>query len=336
MRRIVYVCPDSNSPTGGIKVIYRHAEAMRNLGFDAHVMHFSVGFRCNWFPNDASIIQLSQLRTTDIVVIPEIMTAFAMQLQALGIEYCMFVQNGYLVLPTADLATLRQCYERALLTISISDDTTGVLLSVFPNLVHKILRQRYSVDREKFKCTVKKNTVTYMPRKLPLHAGNVVPWLANEFQDWQFVPLHGLPEAEVATALGQSRNFLAFSDFEGCPVPPIEAALCGNVVIGYPGWGGREYWIEPNFRSVEFGNIRDFVRKFYEVDKFARSVYVTDMLAPGIEHLAECYGDAAELADLRRFADRIGLIKKLAPTAELMVSPEIISARENAALEMSE
>jgi len=307
MRRLVYVSPDSNTPTGGIKVIYRHAEAMRDLGFDAHVMHFAAGFRCDWFANDASIIQLSQLRPTDIVVIPEIMTSLAIQLQSLGIDYCMFVQNGYLVLPTADIATLRKCYDGALLTLSISDDTTGLLLSLFPSLVNSILRQRYSIDRSKFMRAAKRDVVTYMPRKLPLHASNVVPWLATEFPAWQFMPLHGMAEAQVAAALGQSRIFLAFSDFEGCPVPPIEAALCGNVVIGYPGWGGREYWHEPNFRAVEFGNTRDFVRKFYEVDRFARTPQLNDLLAPGIAQLAQAYGADAERADLLRLASRLGL-----------------------------
>lgn len=308
MRRIVYVSPDSNSPTGGIKVIYRHAQVMRELGFDAHVMHFAEGFRCDWFASEATVITLSQLRTTDIVVIPEIMTRFALQLHGLGIDYCMFVQNGYLVLPTADFVTLKQCYENAMLVLSISDDTTGIILSLFPNLVGRCFRLHYSVDRSKFKCLAKQDIVTYMPRKLPLHASNVVPWLAQEFPHWTFQPLHGMPEAEVAAALGRSRIFLAFSDFEGCPVPPIEAALCGNVVIGYPGWGGREYWDEPNFRDVEFGNMRDFVRKFYEVDKFSRGHHLQQMLAPGIDRLARRYGEASEVADLQLMAQRIGLI----------------------------
>jgi hypothetical protein len=290
---------------------------MRNMGFDAHVMHFSADFRCDWFANDASIIQMGQLLTSDIVVVPEIMTKFALQLHAIGIEYCMFVQNGYLVLPTAEFPIVRQCYENALLVLSISDDTTGILLSVFPGLVGKILRQRYSIDRSKFRSLAKQNWVTYMPRKLPLHAGNVVPWLASEFPQWKFVPLHGMPEVEVASALGRSRIFLAFSDFEGCPVPPIEAALCGNVVIGYPGWGGREYWDEPNFRSVEFGNMRDFVRKFYEVDKFANGRYLNEMLAPGMDRLADRYGEAAELADLRSLVQRIGLVADSIKTGQI-------------------
>ena len=44
--------------------------------------------------------------------------------------YVMFVQNGYLLLPSADIETLRACYRNAALVLSISDDTSNLVLSL--------------------------------------------------------------------------------------------------------------------------------------------------------------------------------------------------------------
>lgn len=308
MRRLIYVSPDSNSPTGGIKVIYQHVQMLRSMGFDAHVMHFAEGFRCDWFPNTAPIISLSQLRSTDIVMVPEIMTQFALTLHEQGITYGMFVQNGYLVLPTADTDTLQRCYRHAVAVLSISDDTSGLLQSVFPDVAAKTIRVTYSVDAAKFTPEPKKMLVTYMPRKLPLHANNVVPWLRLAFPQWQFMALHGMSEDQVAAAMRISAVFLAFSDFEGCPVPPIEAALAGNLVLGYHGWGGREYWREPNFRSVDMGDVRDFVRKFHEVAHFVSQPQAQAQMAPGIERIRHDFSPATERANLALAVERLNAL----------------------------
>ena len=44
-------------------------------------------------------------------------------------------------------------------------------------------------------------------------------------------------------------------------MPPLEAAISGNKVIGYDGEGGKEYWRKPIFIKVENGNILDFCDK---------------------------------------------------------------------------
>jgi len=49
-----------------------------------------------------------------------------------------------------------------------------------------------------------------------------------------------------------------FSNLEGIGIPPIEAALSGNKVIGYTGGGGIEYWKLPLFKKIESGEIDDF------------------------------------------------------------------------------
>ncbi|MED5619842.1 hypothetical protein [Ideonella sp. BN130291] len=313
MSRLVYISPDSNTPTGGIKVIYKHAELLASLGVPATVMHFAQGYRCDWFNHQAPIAYIDQLLTSDIVMVPEIMTILGTQLHSIGVRYCMFVQNGYLVLPTRPIQEVWECYKNAVAIVSISEDTSDYLASVFPEFAHKIVRVKYSVDTARFKPEAKLNKATFMPRKLPHHASNVVPWLAKEFPGWTFQPIHGMNEDQVAEHLRTSRVFLAFSDFEGCPVPPIEAALCGNVVVGYPGWGGLEYWHAPNFLKVEMGHMRQFVDQFRQAAAMSLRADAQLALAPGMAALAHDYGLQAEKALLLAGVQRVHALAAATP-----------------------
>lgn len=45
---------------------------------------------------------------------------------------------------------------------------------------------------------------------------------------------------------------------EGLPLPPVEAALAGNKVIGYTGEGGKEYWKKPIFTEIKTSEIKNF------------------------------------------------------------------------------
>ena len=41
-------------------------------------------------------------------------------------------------------------------------------------------------------------------------------------------------------------------------MPPIEAAIAGNKVIGYTGEGGKDFFRKPIFEEIESGNIKHF------------------------------------------------------------------------------
>ena len=48
---------------------------------------------------------------------------------------------------------------------------------------------------------------------------------------------------------------------EGLGMPPIEAAIAGNKVVGYHGSGGLEYWQKPIFTEIKHGDITNFVNE---------------------------------------------------------------------------
>ena len=101
-----------------------------------------------------------------------------------------------------------------------------------------------------------------MPRKLPSHSNLLLFYLKNLLpKKWKILPLINISEKKLIDTLSISKIFLSFSNFEGVGLPPIEAALSGNKVIGYVGGGGSEYWKKPIFIKVENGEIEDFAKK---------------------------------------------------------------------------
>lgn len=271
MTRIIYGAPPSNSPAGGVKVIYRHSEILRTLGVDSSVWHPGDNqFKCTWFENSIHTINTEELSpSTDFLIIPEIWaSSYVPMLKELGFRVAIFVQNCYYThvnLNSENPNAIADAYRDADLILSISKDTSKYLTNIFKVPTDKILMQRYSIDSNLFRPSQKSKIITYMPRKMGQHSARVVSALNLIIpKDWRILALDSMTEREIAKNLSESIIFLAFSEFEGLPVPPVEAALSGNIVIGYHGQGGREYWFNPSFICIEQGDIQEFIKRTLE------------------------------------------------------------------------
>ena len=264
MKNVIYFCPNVTAPTGGIKVIHRHSELINKIGGNSAV-YYHTGLKSNkidWFVHNASIKTDNVFNPdSDFVILPESMIfGFWKELRNLNIEYGVFIQNGYLVRKGIDEKELEECYANAALLLCISEDAVNCVFQFFPREMHKIVRVTYSVNSNIFKFGKKDKIITYMPRKMIEHSKLLIPALSNRLpQNWRIVAIENMSEAQVAECLACSQIFLAFSDFEGLPVPPVEAAFSGNFVIGYTGQGGREYWNRPIFTGIENGDIAQFL-----------------------------------------------------------------------------
>jgi len=337
MHRVIYLCPADDAPTGGIKVIYRHAALLSTLGAAAFVLHpFDTSFRCTWFDHTTRFLESLALNPlSDLVVIPELWAGqFGPQCLKQNVRYAVFVQNGYLthtVLPQHSAVLMDRIYEGADLVLAISDDSMQMVTLNYPQIdPDRLVRVQYSIH-DRFLAPYgperrRPPSITFMPRKMTGHATRVVFALRQHLApQWQLTPIHNVDEAAVASMLAASRIFLSFSEFEGLPLPPLEAALAGNLVIGYTGQGAKEYWDAPNFQEIHQGDVRGFVmatsRAMQEID--ALQLTQAD-LVPGINRLFERFSPAAEITCLRMLLTRIERCFAAAPLGSARSPTDVI------------
>jgi hypothetical protein len=263
-----YYCPAVKNPTGGVKVIYQHAQTLSTMGINAWVLHPRSNFKCTWFEHNSPIWNKPSISSSDHLIVAEVDTLNLSRLLIKEpIPFSIFVQNGYGICrgnsPEA-IKLVNAVYEKAQFILSISNDTSDVIATYFPNTVNKIIRVIPAITPRLFSTGSwheKENLITYMPRKNSDHAEMVLfglqSWLPS---NWRIQAISNVGEKAVSTLLRKSKIFLSFSSFEGFGLPPLEAALSGNYVIGYHGNGGKEYWTSPVFQEIYPYDIKSFIK----------------------------------------------------------------------------
>jgi hypothetical protein len=202
-------------------------------------------------------------KESDHVIIPEIYAHFANDfLIKQKIPYSIFIQNGYSIFSTSKYSKLVEAYKKAKFILIYSKDIRNCVNSAFPFInKKKIINVVPSIDKEKLFLEKKLNLITFMPRKLSKHSKLVISFLKYYLpHGWRIKALDNLKEREVYKFLRKSKIFLSFSELEGLGLPPLEAAIAGNKIIGYTGEAGKEYWHEPIFTEIKNGEILHFYK----------------------------------------------------------------------------
>lgn len=74
------------------------------------------------------------------------------------------------------------------------------------------------------------------------HDGGTPWWkYPADFTGIRLIEVDNLSETQVVETLQKADIFLAISREEGLGLPPLEASLCGCLIIGYHGRGGKEW-----------------------------------------------------------------------------------------------
>ncbi len=300
---IIYLCTADKGPSGGAKTIYNHSESINKLkipnltseilhikkkktsrwnssikkilrvsnnnyfGWNTRDITVNSNFKNKWFKNNIKIKKDFKFdKSKDFVIFPEIFAHFADDLCIKNkINFGIFIQNGYCLNPTNNHKKIDKVYKNSKFLLSYSKDISNCIKLAFPECKKKILKTNISIDAKKINLKAKKeNMITYMPRKLPTHSDNLIFFLRNKLpKTWKFKSLNNLDEKDIYKYLSKSKIFLSFSNMEGLGIPPIEAAIAGNKVIGYVGQGGSEYWKKPIFTEVNHGDISKFIKEIF-------------------------------------------------------------------------
>jgi glycosyltransferase involved in cell wall biosynthesis len=159
---------------------------------------------------------------------------------------------------TEDYKKLSKSYKDANLILVTSIEAKKFIKDIFPSSKNKILTLNQSINFSKKKY-IKKNYITCMPRKLPAHFHLLKFFIKDKLpKNWKIDVLENISESQLEYKMNRSKFFLSFSHLEGFGIPPLEAALAKNKVIGYVGGGGHEYWKKPIFQEIKYGDIDSF------------------------------------------------------------------------------
>ena len=213
-RRIHYIFPDFAEPNGGVKVCYKHVEILNRNNFNAGIVHFTEGYRANWFENDVPVTTIHKLRPSprDFLVIP---AAFSTKLAKLGkgMNKVIINQGCYLTFneyPITD-GPLPTPYKDpdVKAVIVVSKDSQHYLQYVFPHL--NIVRIRNYIDPERFRFSAdKKQQIAFMTSKRYTDIQQVINILRYRgiLDRYLLAPIKDRPEQDVASIMRDSLIFL--------------------------------------------------------------------------------------------------------------------------------
>ena len=242
--KIYYFCPDLDTPSGGMRRLYRHVEILARNGFPAVILHTAEPFRMSWFASDAPVKYLSSGQAPqpdDILVIPEVCHD-AIRSSEIQVRHrvAMVLNWAYVYLGLRPGETYQSfgihhvisgCeYIREFLSTTMGIASTVVTAGIDTNLFRT--------------ADVKELAIVAMPRKNQnyLHTIECIfRCRYPAFASIPFIRLHEVEHTAVAARLSTAAIFLATGFPEGIARPVLEAMSSGCVVVGFAGTGGLEY-----------------------------------------------------------------------------------------------
>jgi glycosyltransferase involved in cell wall biosynthesis len=261
---VYFLTPDYRTPSGGIRVIYRHVDILNEAGIDASVLHRRPGFRCEWFENETNVTDVAAtiVSPRDILVVPEIDVAVLESVPS-GIRHVIFNQNSHLTWQRTPQAGRFYAPRPGLAAVvCVSEHNRQMLERAFP--AAPLQRVHLGIDERIFHPRGQQQRprrIAYMPRRGREDARQVMAILQERGlpDGWEIVALDNLSHEDVAVELRKARIFLAFTKVEGFGLPPAEAMACGCHVIGNDGFAGREFFRPEFSTTIESGDITGFV-----------------------------------------------------------------------------
>jgi glycosyltransferase involved in cell wall biosynthesis len=313
--RIFYLCPDSDIPSGGIRVIYKHVDMLNSIGYSAAVVHGRPGFACTWFKHQTKTVAAREVNmsASDVLVVPEYYGANLGLLPDVP-RLIIFNQNSYKTFSAAGALPAWQHYSRSgrietMLVVSL--DNKEYLRYAFPEI--RVERIRNSVDSKIFHPGPAEpgRRLAVMPRRRAADWNQVrgLLTLRDCLTDWDVVEIDGKSEYQTAELLRSCAIFLSFSEQEGFGMPPAEAMACGCHVVGFTGLAGREFFYNDISTAVIEGDILHFAKeveqamRMYEQNPSA----LRKSALEGAARISVEYSPAVQLSELNAFYESLDL-----------------------------
>jgi hypothetical protein len=240
--RIIFICPPSGKINGGIKYLFRMAEALQAQGQDAVVCE-ATQTRPAWFASTAPLVGLEALapNPAQILVLPEDQPALLRTFATWPQRKIIYCQNHFYAAIGIDKSA-------GFAAFGVTDMLcSSATIVAYCRERHPQLTPHFipcGVDPAHFAAKPKQSRIALVPRKRQIEALYLRDMFCHHYPAWRDIiwqELTDCSEASMATALGEAAVFLALSRLDGFGLTPIEAMAAGCVVAGFTGIGGRDY-----------------------------------------------------------------------------------------------
>ncbi|WP_330629327.1 hypothetical protein RPE78_17230 (plasmid) [Thioclava litoralis] len=279
-RRYLFWSPDITKAAGGVAVIYDLVALLRRNGLDCALLHNSPSgcypdhpqdlpkfwtgafdriygryqprrSRLGYYLKTRRRVRLAGpnpryvARPEDVIVMPELFLAEALEAFP-GQTLCILVQNPFLLMESYQRAVERGLDPARSVRAYLS---TSEVCHTHLDLIEAetVLKFPVSMKPEEIGFVPmpdKERLITYMPRKRPEEARQIVEMLEKrgKLQGYRLEAIDGIPRAQVIDKLRKSRFFISLMRRESLGFPAAEAMAAGAVAIGYDGLGAAEYF----------------------------------------------------------------------------------------------
>ena len=241
MARILYVLWSTGGVTGGQKMIIRHVETLRDLGFDA------VCYVSNRAPtlleHRAPIVVRGPVMPDDIVVVPDDANETLRQCSQKPWRTVVFAQNPYFMAAMGLEGVDLLASTRPLTVMAVSDGLKRTLKRLYPAAAVEVVRC-FADERLFGPARDKRRAVAYTPLKRKLEADAIVAMfkrLHRGHAGFGWAPVESATERVTADTFAAASVVLSLNRLESVGMTTLEAMASGCVCAGFRGVGGGEY-----------------------------------------------------------------------------------------------
>ncbi|MCR5878440.1 glycosyltransferase [Phenylobacterium sp. J367] len=318
MTRIVYLGFPQGEVTGGQKMILRHVETLRDLGFDAIAWNNPENVPAPGLDHRAPVEVGTAFRAADILVVPDdAPRALAQASQMVRKRSVVFCQSAISLASVGAPSIDHYPAERFPPFITVAPGVAGAIRRIYPQAdVHVV--PAFADERLFQPGNQRRNRIVVWPKKRPAEARairSLLPRLHPQ-SALPFVAIDKAPERDMARAFASSTVFLSLARMESLGITPLEAMASGCVVAGFTGIGGRDFATPENGFWVEEDNV------FAATDALAAACDLVRRGGPDLVRMWEAGRATAEAWSYARFRVRLEETwMTLAPEARLKDGP---------------
>ena len=248
MPRILYIALSTGGLAGGHKMIFRHVETLRDLGFSAAL--FVGGGRVvpTWFEHAAHLEETPNVQPGDVVVVPDDAPGTMRNILAMPVRMVIFSQC-HSTFAAHSIEVLDQVPpERFPAFLAVSKGLAQTIKRAYPFAVVEVV-PAFADERQFKPASPKRRSIALVPRKRPLEAQAIKAFFRKHHpahRDLEWTELDGITEAQMARAMGEAGLFLSLPRMESVGMTSLEAMASRALCTGFTGVGGREYMTREN------------------------------------------------------------------------------------------